>query len=186
MRSSARFGPSSGTGLDRIVVFRPFERAQMRALLDKELAAALTRRGLRERPWAVELDDSAYEYIIDQGFSPALGARPLKRALERHLLARLAAFIVEHRTPSGDQFLLVSSPGGDGIEVTFVDPDAEDSPDDPPRETDTTVDSELDLRSLALAPRGETSHTRFLLDELQRIRTRGTLDAVEGRKRARL
>jgi ATP-dependent Clp protease ATP-binding subunit ClpC len=180
------FRPEFRNRIDRIVVFRPFERAQMRALLDKELAAALTRRGLRERPWAVELDDSAYEYIIDQGFSPALGARPLKRALERHLLARLAAFIVEHRTPSGDQFLLVSSPGGDGIEVTFVDPDAEGSPDEPPREADTTIDSELDLRSLALAPRGDPTHTRFLLDELQRIRTAVQSNGVEGRKRAGL
>ena len=105
------FRPEFRNRLDRIVVFRPFERAQMRALLDKELADALTRRGLRERPWAVELDDTAYEFLIDQGFSPALGARPLKRALERHLLARLAAAIVEQRAPSGDQFLLVSSPG---------------------------------------------------------------------------
>ncbi len=180
------FRPEFRNRIDRIVVFRPFERAQMRALLDKELAAALTRRGLRERPWAVELDDSAYEFIIDQGFSPALGARPLKRALERHLLARLAAFIVEQRAPSGDQFLLVSSPGGDGIEITFVDPDAADSSDEPPRETEATVDTELDLRSLALAPRGESSHTRFLLDELQRIRTAVRSEGVEGRKLAGL
>ena len=125
------FRPEFRNRIDRIVVFRPFERAQMRALLDKELADALTRRGLRERPWAVELDDTAYEFLIDQGFSPALGARPLKRALERHLLARLAATIVEQRAPSGDQFLLVSSPGRERIEVTFVDPDADDSPEEP-------------------------------------------------------
>ena len=180
------FRPEFRNRIDRIVVFRPFERAQMRALLDKELADALTRRGLRERPWAVELDDTAYEFLIDQGFSPALGARPLKRALERHLLARLAAAIVEQRAPSGDQFLLISSPGRERIEVTFVDPDGDDSPEDPLRETELTVDSELDLRSLALAPRSDPSHTRFLLDELQRIRTAVHASGIQDRKQAGL
>ena len=177
------FRPEFRNRIDRIVVFRPFERAQMRALLDKELADALTRRGLRERPWAVELDDTAYEFLVDQGFSPALGARPLKRALERHLLAPLAAAIVEQRAPSGDQFLLVSSPDRERIEVTFVDPDAEDPPESPQRETELTVESELDLRSLALAPRSDPSHTRFLLDELRRIRTAVHADGVQERKR---
>jgi ATP-dependent Clp protease ATP-binding subunit ClpC len=176
------FRPEFLNRIDRTVVFRPFERAQMRALLDKELASALTRRGLRERPWAVELDDSAYEFLIDQGFSPALGARPLKRALERHLLAPLAATIVEQRAPSGDQFLLVSAPHGKRIEVAFVDPDAEPA-EAPQREPDTTAEDELDLRSLTLAPRSDPQHTKFLLDELQRIRAAIGSNGAEGRKR---
>ena len=92
--------------IDRVVVFRPFERAQMRALLDKELADAMARRGLRGRPWAIEIDDSAYEFIIEQGFSPELG-RPLKRAIDRHLLSPLAAAIVGKAVPAGEQFLFV-------------------------------------------------------------------------------
>ena len=44
----------------------------MRALLGKA-AEALARRGLRGRPWAVEVDDSAYAFLIDKGFSPELG-----------------------------------------------------------------------------------------------------------------
>ena len=121
----ASFRPEFLNRLDRVVVFRPFERSAMRALLDKELAEALARRGLRARPWAVEVDDSAYAFLIDKGFSPELGARPLKRALERYLLAPLAAAIVEQSVPEGDQFLFVSAVDGDRIEVTFVDPDAE-------------------------------------------------------------
>jgi len=175
------FRPEFLNRIDRTVVFRPFERSQMRALLEKELATALTRRGLRERPWAVELDDSAYEFLIVQGFSPALGARPLKRALERHLLAPLAAAIVEQRAPAGDQFLLVTSPG-ERIEVTFVDPDADAPVDEPLREPDRTVARELDLRSLALAPRAGRAESRFLLSELQRIRSAVRTDGVQARK----
>ena len=121
----ASFRPELVNRFDRIVVFRPFERAAMRALLDKELADALARRGLRGKPWAVEVDESAYAFLIEKGFSPELGARPLKRAVERHLLAPLAASIVEQSIPDGDQFLFITAPRGDRIEVVFVDPDAE-------------------------------------------------------------
>ena len=89
-RLQQSFRPEFLNRIDRVVVFRPFERAQMRALLDKELREVLERRGLRGRPWAVELDESAYEYLIERGFTPELGARPLKRAVEQHLLAPLA------------------------------------------------------------------------------------------------
>jgi ATP-dependent Clp protease ATP-binding subunit ClpC len=165
------FRPEFLNRIDRVVIFRPFERAEMRALLEKELSDALERRGLRARPWAVELDESAVEFLIEQGFSPALGARPLKRALDRHLLAPIARPIVEHAVPEGDQFLLVS--GGDGeLVVTFVDPDA---PVEAERDADVEAPEEADLRSLALSSRLDERAVRFLLDELGRIRS-----AVEG------
>jgi ATP-dependent Clp protease ATP-binding subunit ClpC len=137
----------------------------MRALLDKELADALERRGLRSRPWAVEVDESAYSFLIAKGFSPDLGARPLKRAVEQHLLAPLAAAIVEQSVPAGDQFLFVTAPAGERIEVTFVDPDAELEP---------TPDGDapgpaLALTGLARSAKGEKEAVAFLLAELQRI-----------------
>jgi ATP-dependent Clp protease ATP-binding subunit ClpC len=159
------FRPEFLNRLDRVVVFRPFERSAMRALLDKELAEALARRGLRGRPWAVELDDSAYAFLVDKGFSPELGARPLKRALERYLLAPLAAAIVEKAVPEGDQFLFVRAAADDRIDVAFVDPDAEpEAADAEPEEP-----SALDLRALARAATADGATVRFLVDELRRI-----------------
>jgi ATP-dependent Clp protease ATP-binding subunit ClpC len=108
--------------LDRIVLFNPLDRALMREILHKELERAMGRRGLRNRDWAVEWEPSAIEFLLDRGFTPDLGARPLRRAIEQHLLAPLARSIVEHRTPQGDQFLFVRS-AGDRLEVEFVDPD---------------------------------------------------------------
>ena len=168
------FRPEFRNRLDRIVVFRPFERAAMRALLDKELADALARRGIRGRPWAVEVDESAYAFLIDKGFSPELGARPLKRALERHLLAPIAAAIVEQAVPDGDQFLFVTAAGGDRIDVTFVDPDAE------PGTTDADMPVPLDLRAIVRSPRGDESSVRFALAELARVRD--AVDVLQVRK----
>jgi ATP-dependent Clp protease ATP-binding subunit ClpC len=170
------FRPEFLNRIDQVVVFRPFERAQMRALLEKELADALGRRGLRTRPWAVELDESAIEFLIEQGFSPSLGARPLKRAIERYLLSAIARPIVEQAVPEGDQFLLVSA-GAGGLDVKFVDPDA---PEEAERDADAETPAALDLRSLALREHADDRAARFLLDELARIRS-----TVEGELRAR-
>jgi ATP-dependent Clp protease ATP-binding subunit ClpC len=157
------FRPELVNRFDRVVVFRPFERATMRALLDKELADALARRGLRGRPWAVEVDESAYAFLIDKGFSPELGARPLKRAVEQYLLAPLARAIVEQSVPDGDQFLFVTAPSGERIHVAFVDPDEE-----PEIETDTDQ-AALDLKDLARAPRGDGASVVTVLAELERV-----------------
>ena len=123
-RSVARaFAPELRNRLDRIVVFRPFTRDVMRRIMHKELADAYARRGLRRREWAVEIEEGALDFLLDRGFTTDLGARPLKRSLERHLLAPLARTIVERRVPEGDQFLFVRR-NGDELAVEFVDPDA--------------------------------------------------------------
>ena len=119
------FRPEFLNRLDRVVVFRPLGREMMRALLENELnerprAAA----GFRMQPWAVEWDEAAVDFLIEQGFSAELGARPLKRAVEQHLLTRIATTIVERKFPEGDQFLFITARDGTGLDVAFVDPDA--------------------------------------------------------------
>ncbi|HEY6196763.1 MAG TPA: AAA family ATPase [Candidatus Eisenbacteria bacterium] len=123
-RAVARaFAPELRNRLDRVVVFRPFTRDVMRRILQKEIADASARRGLRRREWAVEIEEGALDFLLDRGFTTDLGARPLKRSLERYLLAPLARTIVERRVPEGDQFLFVRT-DGDALAVEFVDPDA--------------------------------------------------------------
>ena len=117
------FRPEFVNRIDRIIVFRPLSREHMRSIVTKELSHVLQRRGLRHREWAVEWEASALEFLLDKGFSPTMGARPLKRAIDQHLLAPLAATLVEHRFPEGDQFLFVRS-DGKSLQVEFVDPDA--------------------------------------------------------------
>jgi ATP-dependent Clp protease ATP-binding subunit ClpC len=109
--------------IDRVVVFQPLSREVMRQILHRELSAALQRRGLRSRAWAVEWDESAIEFLLAKGFTEDLGARPLKRAIERYLLAPLATTIVNRQAPAGDQFLLVTG-RDDRLHLEFIDPDA--------------------------------------------------------------
>jgi ATP-dependent Clp protease ATP-binding subunit ClpC len=120
---AATFRPEFINRIDRVVVFQPLSRAVMRDILRKELRRVLERRGFRNRDWAVEWEESAIEFLLDRGFTPDMGARPLRRAIEQFVLGPIAQTIVEHRFPEGDQFLFVRSDGR-GVQVEFVDPDA--------------------------------------------------------------
>ena len=104
-------------------MFRPLTRDLMREILKKELNRVLERRGLKDREWAVEWEASAQDFLLEKGFSPEMGARPLKRAIDQYLIAPLAATIVERRFPEGDQFVFVRSDGR-AIQAEFVDPDS--------------------------------------------------------------
>lgn len=145
--------------IDRVVVFRPLGRAEMREILRKELDDALQRRGLRNRSWAVEWDASAIDFLLEKGFTPDLGARPLKRAVEQYLLAPLATTIVNHEVPEGDQFLLVRG-AGDRLEVLFIDPDAPDEV--IPEVRGASLPAELDVRQLVLEAGGAPEEVEVL------------------------
>jgi ATP-dependent Clp protease ATP-binding subunit ClpC len=149
---SQTYRPEFQNRLDKVIVFRPLTRELMRGILKKELAALRERRGLRDRAWAVEWESSALEFLLEKGFSPEMGARPLKRAIDQYVVAPLAALIVERRFPEGDQFVFVRS-DGEAIQAEFVDPDADFT------EADTLLEASGDapptaLAAMILAPAG--------------------------------
>ncbi len=171
---SRAFAPELRNRLDRVVVFRPFTRDVMRQILQKEIADASARRGLRRREWAVEIEEGALDFLLDRGFTTDLGARPLKRSLERYLLAPLARTIVERRVPEGDQFLFVRT-DGNALAVEFVDPDAPTtSPVSLPAATRAA-----DLRAIAWDPHGTAGEMRELRGALERFGAR--VDGAEWR-----
>jgi ATP-dependent Clp protease ATP-binding subunit ClpC len=71
----------------------------------------------------VEWEESAIDFLLSRGLTSQLGARPLRRAVEKFALTPIAQEILIHDIPKGDQFLFVRS-DGKKIEVDFVDPDA--------------------------------------------------------------
>ncbi len=168
MRAVAQsFRPEFVNRLDKVIVFRPLTRDRMRSILRKELARVLERRGLKDREWAVEWESSALEFLLEKGFTADMGARPLKRAIDQHLLAPLAATLVERRFPVGDQFLFVRS-DGESIQVEFVDPDAEEGAAAPPPAT--PAESTLsDVAAAVLQPAGTRAERELLTAALARL-----------------
>jgi ATP-dependent Clp protease ATP-binding subunit ClpC len=176
------FRPELLNRIDRLVVFRPLSRDVLREILHKELHDVFRRRGLRNREWVVIWDETAIDFLLDRGTTPHLGARPLKRAIERHVLAPLARTIVAHQYPRGDQFLFVRSEG-DRLQVEFVDPD-----DDGAEQEAATAPAggERGLQGLALDPCGSDDEVPCLEHHLGKLVECIEEEAWRDRKRAAL
>jgi ATP-dependent Clp protease ATP-binding subunit ClpC len=153
------FRPEFQNRLDKVIVFQPLTRELMRQILKKELDRVLQRRGLKYREWAVEWEASAEDFLLEKGFSPDMGARPLKRAIDQYVIAPLAATIVEQRFPEGDQFVFVRSDGR-AIQAEFVDPNSDNAPSAPP---DTRAGAKLP--DIILAPSGSPAEADVLQQE---------------------
>jgi ATP-dependent Clp protease ATP-binding subunit ClpC len=170
------FRPEFQNRLDKVIVFQPLSRELMRSILKKELSRVLDRRGFKDREWAVEWEASALEFLLEKGFSPEMGARPVKRAIDQYLIAPLAATIVEQRFPEGDQFVFVRSDGR-AIQAEFVDPDAEDQ-----AQAERTSDELPGLAEMILAPQGSDTELQALATELARLNAVLAAPAWEARK----
>jgi ATP-dependent Clp protease ATP-binding subunit ClpC len=158
---SQTYRPEFQNRIDKIIVFRPLTRGLMRVILMKELDDVLERRGLKNRAWAVEWEASALEFLLEKGFSPEMGARPLKRAIEQYVIAPLAATIVEWRFPEGEQFVFFRS-NGRAIQAEFVDPDSEPAP---PASPQPDGGPPVSLPSMILAARGSAEEFDSLMSE---------------------
>jgi MoxR-like ATPase len=76
--------------IDRIVPFAPLDEETTRLIAQRQLDLVRRRDGIRYRGVTLELDDQLPTWLARIGYDPRYGARPLKRAIERQLLAPLA------------------------------------------------------------------------------------------------
>jgi ATP-dependent Clp protease ATP-binding subunit ClpC len=105
------FRPEFLNRVDDIVYFRSLDRDDLKEIIDIELAHV--RERLESKHHKLHLTDEAKEFIIDQGYNPEFGARPLRRAIER---------LVED--PLSED--LLSGKFAEGVEIEVAMVDAED------------------------------------------------------------
>ncbi len=85
------FSPEFFNRLDRVVPFARLDRKTVGRIADRLIHQIFMREGLVRRKFVLRIDDRALERVIDAGFHPTLGARALKRAIEKQLTQPLAA-----------------------------------------------------------------------------------------------
>jgi ATP-dependent Clp protease ATP-binding subunit ClpB len=96
----SRFRPEFLNRLDEIILFHRLGRAQMDRIVDLQVARLA--KLLADRKMTIELDQVAREWLADAGYDPVYGARPLKRAVQRHLQDPLAEHILQGTVKEGD------------------------------------------------------------------------------------
>ena len=105
----AHFRPEFINRLDELVVFRPLEKKQIRAIARIQLTYLEKR--LAERQLSMQISETALDLLANVGFDPVYGARPLKRAVQQQLENPLAKQILEGRFVAGDT-IAVDAEGG--------------------------------------------------------------------------
>ncbi len=96
------FRPEFVNRFDHVVVFRSLDREAMRAIAQIEVERLLSREGVTRRGIAVTVEEPVYELLLQAGFSPQYGARPLKRAIEQRIIVPLARYLVTHQVGAHD------------------------------------------------------------------------------------
>ncbi len=82
------FKPEFLNRLTEIVIFRPLAKESMSSIVDLELEKVSKR--LKDKKLKIEVSDEAKEFLIEKGYDEKLGARPLRRAVEKYLEDTLA------------------------------------------------------------------------------------------------
>jgi ATP-dependent Clp protease ATP-binding subunit ClpB len=108
------FRPEFINRVDDIIIFHPLTREQMRVIIDIQLRGLVKR--LEARKIQVDLTDPAKDFIIEEGYDPTYGARPLKRAIQRRILDPLAMRVLQGDFREGDR-VRISVKAGD---LTFA------------------------------------------------------------------
>jgi ATP-dependent Clp protease ATP-binding subunit ClpC len=107
------FRPEFINRIDEVIVFHKLTKEEITTIVD--LLLRRIRESLAERELSLNLSDSAADFLVDKGWDPAMGARPLRRAIQRYI-----------EDPLADEVLSQSMPPGSTIEVDKAPDDDED------------------------------------------------------------
>ncbi|MDK2777482.1 MAG: ATP-dependent chaperone ClpB [Pseudomonadota bacterium] len=95
----SHFRPEFINRIDEAVVFHPLEKDQIRGIADIQLD--MLRKRLQDRELVLELSDAAISKLVDVGYDPVFGARPLKRAIQQWIENPLAQDILSGKFGPG-------------------------------------------------------------------------------------
>ena len=120
------FRPELLNRIDEVIVFHKLSREQILHIVDFMLNRL--REQLEVHEVAIELTETAKELLVQEGYDPAMGARPLRRAIQRILEDPLADFVLAQQMQPGSTILVDRKEGTDEVTMDIVPP----TPDAPP------------------------------------------------------
>jgi ATP-dependent Clp protease ATP-binding subunit ClpC len=112
------FRPEFINRLDDIIVFHPLTRehiAQIVGILFQQVADRVAAEG-----FALQRTDAATEFLVDRGYDEQYGARPLKRAIQRHVEDPLSEKILLGEIGKGDGIEVDVAPGGEQLKFRVL------------------------------------------------------------------
>ncbi|NIN70844.1 MAG: ATP-dependent chaperone ClpB [Gemmatimonadetes bacterium] len=109
----ATFRPEFLNRVDDIIIYQMLGRDELRRIVDLQLERAGSL--LADQNLTLEVTDAARDLISTEGYEPAFGARPLKRALQQLVFNPLSTAVLEGRFSEGDKIVVDRQPGEDQL-----------------------------------------------------------------------
>jgi ATP-dependent Clp protease ATP-binding subunit ClpC len=119
---SRSFRPEFLNRIDRVVTFRPLSAETAEKIARRELARVVERSGIARRRLVVDVEPGVLPLLLREGYSPAYGARPLKRTVERLVLLPVARAIASGEAQPGSVLRLAARRGRVEVEVAAPEP----------------------------------------------------------------
>ncbi len=146
------FRPEFLNRIDDVIVFHKLQKEEIKQIV--ELLLLRIRESMAERELQLELTDPAKDMLVEKGWDPSMGARPLRRAIQRYIEDPLADFVLREQLMPGATVVVDPAPDGDENEVrlTIVKPKKQKTP--------VAVGGGGGERSRARRGRGRRQHAR--------------------------
>lgn len=113
------FKPEFLNRIDEIVVFHQLDRDNMKQIVDI-LLGNIEKRSESQMEIKLSFDDAAREFLIEKGYDPKYGARPLRRAIQNELEDKLAEAMLDDKVKAGDEVLVTCPNMPEGEEAGLV------------------------------------------------------------------
>jgi len=122
------FRPEFLNRIDDVIVFHKLQKDEIKQIID--LLLLRIRESMAERELQLELSEEAKDLLVDKGWDPAMGARPLRRAIQRYIEDPLADFVLRAQLEPGATVMVESQDvpeggaedGADPIKLSIIEP----------------------------------------------------------------
>jgi ATP-dependent Clp protease ATP-binding subunit ClpC len=121
------FRPEFLNRIDDVIVFHKLQKEEIKQIV--ELLLLRIRETMAERELQLELTDPAKDMLVEKGWDPAMGARPLRRAIQRYIEDPLADFVLREQVVPGATVVVNPAPESEGeVLLTVVKPKKQKTP----------------------------------------------------------
>ncbi len=125
------FRPEFINRLDEVVVFRPLTKENLEIIVEYETTKLRDRMG--EQGWHLEFDQAAKDFLIDKGYNPDFGARPLRRAISQYMEDPLSEAMLSGDFQGKNKVMVTRVEDADGLTFKAVhDPKLDPPPKEEP------------------------------------------------------
>jgi ATP-dependent Clp protease ATP-binding subunit ClpC len=116
------FRPEFLNRIDDVIVFHKLQKDEIRQIVD--LLLLRIRQSMADRELQLELTDGMKDMLVEKGWDPSMGARPLRRAIQRYIEDPLADYVLRTEPIPGSTVLVEEPEEGseDDVKLSFIEP----------------------------------------------------------------